>query len=510
MSLYTKYRPKDFENLVWQEFIKETLKKAIMEEKTVWAYLFCWPRWTWKTSTARLFAKTINCTNLQNWNPCLKCENCLDFAEEKLIDIIEIDAASVTWVDNIRDIIEKSQFAPTKAKYKIYIIDEVHMLSSSAFNALLKTLEEPPKHVKFILATTEADKVPETIISRCQRYDFKRIDNENLKNRLLFIAESENIEIDKDSLNYIISSSNWWLRNAISLFEQLIEDWKIIYSRIIEKLWLTTKDKIKIFIEKLENKDKTIINDFDEIVDSGKNLKLFFKEVIFSLKDKILSEVKNEKNISNLINIFDILDETYTKTKNSLDENTTFLVWILKIIWDTSNKNYNTIKIEENKKEKAPFNKVEKKDFWNNNSEEIILEWHKVEEQDFDLNDLNDIFEEKENFSNNLENNLNPNDLDYIFWENNLPEEKIKTQEIIENKWNFNSENFIKKVKENWWSSALFWWVKACNFQIVWNNLEVSPNTKIARTNVEKTDSLAILQKSLEDLWFQNYNINIL
>jgi len=270
MSLYTKYRPQDFDNLVGQNFIKETLKKAICEEKTVWAYLFCWPRWTGKTSTARIFAKAINCLNPHEWNPCLECEVCKEFAEEKLIDIIEIDAASHTWVDNIREIIEKAQFAPTKTKFKVYIIDEVHMLSKWAFNALLKILEEPPKHVKFILATTETHKVPETIISRCQRYDFKRIDNDSIRERLLFIAKSEDIKIDEDSLNYIISSSNWGLRNAISLFEQLIEDKEINYQKIVEKLWISSLEERQNFIEKLKNKDLSIIDDFDKIIESLK------------------------------------------------------------------------------------------------------------------------------------------------------------------------------------------------------------------------------------------------
>ncbi|MBF0913776.1 DNA polymerase III subunit gamma/tau, partial [Candidatus Gracilibacteria bacterium] len=299
MSLYTKYRPKDFNNLVGQDFIKETLKKAIAEEKTVGAYLFCGPRGTGKTSTARIFAKAINCTNQKDGNPCLECENCKEFAEEKLIDVIEIDAASHTGVDNIREIIEKAQFSPTKTKYKVYIIDEVHMLSKGAFNALLKILEEPPSHVKFILATTETHKVPETIISRCQRYDFKRIDEESIRKRLLFIAESENVKIDDKSLNYIISSSNGGLRNAISLFEQLIESSEIIYERIIEKLGISSKEEFQNFISKLENKDLSILEDFEKIVESGKNLKLFFKELIFKIKDKIISELKDQKDISN-------------------------------------------------------------------------------------------------------------------------------------------------------------------------------------------------------------------
>jgi len=229
MALYLKYRPQDFKSLVGQEFVKNTLQKAVANEKTVGAYLLCWPRWTGKTSTARILAKAVNCENPDNWNPCNKCNICEAINSESLVDVIEIDAASHTWVDNIREIIEKAQFRPTNAKYKIYIIDEVHMLSKGAFNALLKILEEPPKYVKFILATTETHKVPDTIISRCQRYDMKNISIEDIKSRLEFISKEEKIEIDKESLDYIAQNSWWALRNALSLFEQLVSEIKGLY-----------------------------------------------------------------------------------------------------------------------------------------------------------------------------------------------------------------------------------------------------------------------------------------
>lgn len=531
MSLYTKYRPKDFDNLVGQDFIKETLKKAIIEDKTVWAYLFCWPRWTGKTSSARIFAKAINCQNLQNGNPCLNCENCKEFAEEKLIDIIEIDAASHTWVDNIREIIEKAQFAPTKTKYKIYIIDEVHMLSKWAFNALLKILEEPPAHVKFILATTENHKVPETIISRCQRYDFRRIDEENLKKRLLFIADSENVKIDEKSLEYIMSSSNWWLRNAISLFEQLIENGEIIFERIVEKMGISSKDELENFLQKLEKKDISIISDFENIISSGKNLKLFFKELIFNTKNKIFEKIKSGEDIWNIVKIFDILDETYTKTKNSLDENTTFTVGILKIIWNIStqnnsgNENIQTVPNIEifSKKIEILEKKIEDleknlKNIWNNNNlnqnnffkekeietqnfskkEEIIP---KSFEEDFSLwsSDLDDIFGE-ENFSENIPHS------------NPFPQNEKRNEDSSKslNSWSFNSDDFSKKIKENWWDSALFWAIKWCKFTLFDWVLEISPTTKIARTNVEKSDNLPIMMKSLSDLGFENYKITII
>ena len=471
MSLYTKYRPQDFDNLVGQSFIKETLKKAICEEKTVWAYLFCWPRWTGKTSTARIFAKAINCLNPHEWNPCLECEVCKEFAEEKLIDIIEIDAASHTWVDNIREIIEKAQFAPTKTKFKVYIIDEVHMLSKWAFNALLKILEEPPKHVKFILATTETHKVPETIISRCQRYDFKRIDNDSIRERLLFIAKSEDIKIDEDSLNYIISSSNWGLRNAISLFEQLIEDKEINYQKIVEKLWISSLEERQNFIEKLKNKDLSIIDDFDKIIDSWKNLKLFFKELIFSVKNMIISDLKNKKEISDLINIFEILDETYAKTKYSLDENTTFLVWILKIIW-----NYKNTEIIE----KIPTKNISKK-------EEKIENHVKIEKEELKEEDLND-----------------------IFWEIDFSESKLENTEKLEkSNWNFDLEKFILEVKQNWWKWALTMSLRWIIFSLEEQILRLEPKTKMARLNLENAENKVVMLKSLEDLWFKDFKIII-
>lgn len=488
MSLYTKYRPQDFENLVWQSFVKETLKKAIMTDKTVWSYLFCWPRWTWKTSSARLFAKTINCLDLKDWNPCNKCKNCEDFKNDKLIDIVEIDAASHTWVDNVRELIEKAKFLPSQTKYKIYIIDEVHMLSKSAFNALLKILEEPPTHVKFILATTETHKVPETIISRCQKYDFRRIDNESLRNRLLFIANSENVKIDEKSLDYIVSSSNWWLRNAISLFEQLIENSEVVYEKIVEKLWISSEEELEKFISKLENLDISIIEDFEKKVDSGKNLKLFFKELIFKTKEKIILNLKENKDISTLVKIFENLDETYWKTKNSLDEDTTFLVWILKIIWWVNNSPLGNkpitsekIIIQEKKETIIPENKVEEKIFSQNENSFSL-----------DTTDLDDIFGEEESFSPKTE------------------EKKFLEPKKEVNFWNFSAETFVAKIKENWWNWALTMSLRAANFWKWENILEITPANKMWRLNISKVENLPIMMKSLEDLGFENYKITII
>lgn len=478
MSLYLKYRPSDFTNLVWQSFVKNTLQKAIENNKTVWAYLFCWPRWTGKTSTARIFAKAVNCENPKNGNPCLECSVCKDFADERLIDIIEIDAASHTWVDNIREIIEKAQFSPTKTKYKIYIVDEVHMLSKWAFNALLKILEEPPSHVKFILATTETHKVPETIISRCQRYDFKRISDQDIDDRLNFIAKSENIKVDDKSINYIIKNSSGWLRNAISLFEQLISDSEINYESIVEKLEIVNEDEISSFLDMLINSDKNVINIIEKNVSNWKNIKLFFKELLFFTKNKSIEILKNNWDITQYIRILDILDDTYSKTKNSLDEIITFTIWILKIInWynenviinNTSNKSTQIIE----KKEII----VEKK--------EIIVE----KKQD----------KVKVNIEENTE--ISHDDIWDIFWN-----EETKN---IENNGDFNIDNFIEKLKNNW---AKWWLTMNIRWANIWlsnNVLNINTKTQFAKKGIDTADNLNLLVKTLSDIWVVDPKINI-
>lgn len=191
MSLYTKYRPKDWNSVLGQDYTTTILKNALSLDRVGHAYLFHGARGTGKTTSARILAKAVNCLDLQDGNPCHKCANCVAYDEDRMLDVIEIDAASNTGVDNIRDLIDKARFEPNQGKYKIYIIDEVHMLSGGAFNALLKILEEPPKHVKFILATTEIDKVPETVRSRTQRFDFRKHTEEDIVKELELIIKSE-------------------------------------------------------------------------------------------------------------------------------------------------------------------------------------------------------------------------------------------------------------------------------------------------------------------------------
>ena len=221
-ALYRKYRPKSFDEIYGQDVIKKTIINEIKNNKISHAYLFCGPRGTGKTSVAKLVAKLINCENSKNGVACNECESCKQINNNSNLDIIEIDAASNNGVDEIRELKDKVKFLPTISKYKVYIIDEVHMLSTGAFNALLKTLEEPPKHVVFILATTEVNKIPITIISRCQRFDFKKISSENIYNRLKYIVNEENINITDDAIKEISILSDGGLRDAIGLLDKLV------------------------------------------------------------------------------------------------------------------------------------------------------------------------------------------------------------------------------------------------------------------------------------------------
>ncbi len=218
-ALYRKYRPQTFSDVVGQEHITETLKNELSSGKTVHAYLFTGTRGTGKTSCAKILAKAVNCLNPDNGDPCLSCESCLAVAEGENTDIVEIDAASNNGVDNIRELREQVSFAPSMSKYRVYIIDEVHMLSGGAFNALLKTLEEPPEHVIFILATTEVHKLPATILSRCQRFDFKRIDVDSICERIRFIAEKEGLTVTDGAATLIAAAADGGMRDALSILD---------------------------------------------------------------------------------------------------------------------------------------------------------------------------------------------------------------------------------------------------------------------------------------------------
>lgn len=297
LSLYRKYRPVTFSDVIGQTHIVQTLSNAIIHGRIGHAYLFTGPRGTGKTTMARIFARSVNCQNPNGAQPCLECDVCKNITEGRSLDIFEIDAASNTGVDNIRELRENVKFPPSQAKYKIYIIDEVHMLSTGAFNALLKTLEEPPAHAIFILATTEIHKVPETIISRCQRYDFTRLSLEHIVEKLSIIAKSEQVEIDKQALEMIAISAEGGMRDAESLLGQVmsLEDKKITAKEVEEILGTTRRKSLEDMAKFLLEKDSTsAISLINELSQDGYDLDVFNKSFLNYLRQLMLVSVDSK------------------------------------------------------------------------------------------------------------------------------------------------------------------------------------------------------------------------
>ncbi len=412
-ALYRKYRPKNFDEMIGQDVIIKTLKNAIEKNKISHAYLFTGPRGTGKTSTAKILAKTINCENLNNGIPCENCECCNQFNNNQNIDIIEIDAASNNGVDEIRELKNKINLVPSISKYKVYIIDEVHMLSTSAFNALLKTLEEPPSHVIFILATTDPHKVLPTILSRCQRFDFKKVSENKIYERLSYIAEQENIEIEESALKEIARLANGGLRDALSIFDQVIAyaNQKITEKDVHEVNGTITQEDLKMIIEKISSNSLSeifsIINDYDN---SGKNflklteeLILFFKNILLLKK---IPDYFNDKNIiiyNEFIDLYDedklieILNELNLNLNNIKNTNNSRLIFELTII--------KIININNKLIDKSTESKISKKEF------EIKKETKEIQENKLDIKQNDGLIQLQELRINNTLARLNKKEI---------------------------------------------------------------------------------------------------
>ena len=319
-ALYRKFRPTTFADVVGQEHITKTLRNQIIADRVGHAYLFNGGRGTGKTSSAKILARAINCLNPKDGEPCNECEICRGALNGSLTDIVEMDAASNNSVEDIRSIREEVNFLPTKAKYRVYIIDEVHMLSPGAFNALLKTLEEPPEHVKFILATTEPQKLPATILSRCQRFDFKRISNEDIIKRLKVVCNESNIEITDSALNIIAVLSEGAMRDALSILERCIQDGenKIDEDKIKDLVGIPKIAFVNSITEAIIDYDiDKALKSMDDILNEGKDLNNFLWEIIKYIKDILIyksskkADLYSEDEIANI----NAISEKITKEK---------------------------------------------------------------------------------------------------------------------------------------------------------------------------------------------------
>lgn len=306
-ALYRKWRPNEFDEVKGQEHIVTTLKNQIKAERIGHAYLFCGTRGTGKTTVAKIFAKAVNCENPTDGSPCGECATCKAIAAGTSMNVIEIDAASNNGVDNIREIREEVQYSPTEGKYKVYIIDEVHMLSIGAFNALLKTLEEPPEYVIFILATTEAHKIPITILSRCQRYDFRRISIETIAGRLSQLMKAENINVEEKAIRYVAKAADGSMRDALSLLDQCIAFYlgkDLTYDNVLEVLGAVDTEVFARMLKFVVEADTYgCMQLLEELVMQGRDLGQFVSDFVWYLRNLLLIQTSDDAKIEDIIDV---------------------------------------------------------------------------------------------------------------------------------------------------------------------------------------------------------------
>lgn len=345
-ALYRMYRPQSFDDVVGQTHVTKTLRNAISKGKQSHAYIFSGPRGTGKTSIAKVFAKAINCLNSDDGEPCNECAICKGITQGTNSDVIEIDAASNNGVDEIRNIRDKVKYAPSESKYKVYIIDEVHMLTTGAFNALLKTLEEPPSHAIFILATTEPHKIPPTIISRAQRFDFKAISMDQIVDRLKFVAESQSLEYDTAALEFIAKTSEGGMRDALSIMDQAIAfgDERLTLQDALNVTGSVDEAALNdLFKDVVEGNVKEAFGRYHHFISEGKEVNRLINDMIYFVRDTIMIKTSNESNesieydalvsfeLDTLYRMIDIINDTLVSIRFSVNQNVHFEVLLVKL-----------------------------------------------------------------------------------------------------------------------------------------------------------------------------------
>lgn len=428
--LYRKYRPHDFDSLVGQEYTKKLLKNSVINNKFAHAYIFTGPRGTGKTSSAKIFAKAINCLHHIDGNPCNKCQNCVNF--ESSPDIIELDAASNNGVDDIREIINNVRLAPSSMKIKVYIIDEFHMLSTSAFNALLLTLEEPPKDVVFILATTDIQSVPITVLSRCQRFDFKPISIQDIENRLKFVCGEENLKVTDDAIKEIAMMSNGGLRDALSILDQVAGNGEEIdIQDVIANFGGISNKKINQLLSYYENNSVAELIDYiNEIKNDGIDIKVLIDKIITKIKS-VLIDIKLDNytgklDFDNLYNLVFELNKLLTGERNGANYYDLLEIVFLKYINYFPGNNFvdkNIVKLTDSKKESTIIKRIEEKPKISAPAIEqtIISQENKLEKKnkviDFDIDvRINNTFvNAKKDYLNNIKSKWN----DFVIYESN-------------------------------------------------------------------------------------------
>ena len=493
-ALYRVYRPQKFEDVVGQEHITKTLRNQIENNNIGHAYLFSGTRGTGKTSTAKIFARAVNCLESIEQEPCNECEVCRDILHDNIMVVVEIDAASNNSVDDIRELRENVKYSPTKAKYKVYIIDEVHMLSQGAFNALLKTLEEPPSYVIFILATTEPHKIPATILSRCQRFDFKRVTVKDITSRMKKICVEENIEVEEKALNLIARNSQGALRDALSILDQCISfgDNKIEYKDVVELLGTVNVEQLFDLAQYIINQDtKESLKILNEFIVWGKDIRNLINDLIDHFRNLMICKVSTD-----LDEIISLPEETIEQLKSQADTiNNNDLIRILNILSTTQDN----IKTASNPRVVAEVTMMKIAQPMFDESKEALIKRienleNAIESGNIKVTTVNEVVDNQ---------NIEPEIKEEIEYED-VKSEDVK---LIEHSW----KNILKSIKtdKNMPVYALLGDVR--NFNVYESALYLifDDNYGFAKTRLSSPETIDYIQNKIREIINRSFNVKI-
>ncbi|WP_250675122.1 DNA polymerase III subunit gamma/tau [Paraclostridium ghonii] len=501
-ALYRAYRPQTFKDVVGQEHIIRTLKNQIQNNSVGHAYLFCGTRGTGKTSTAKIFARALNCPNSIGEEPCNECEVCKDILNDNIIDVIEIDAASNNSVDDIREIRENVKYTPAKCKYKVYIIDEVHMLSQGAFNALLKTLEEPPSYVIFILATTEPHKIPATILSRCQRFDFKRVTVKDMACRMKEICDDVDVEVDDRALNLIARNSQGALRDALSILDQCMSfsENNINYKDVVDLLGTVNIEQLFEMADYVIKEDtKKCLEILNEFVVWGKDIKNLIDDLIDHFRNLMVCKVSND--LDEIISLPEEIVDQLKYQAETIEIND--IIRILNILSTTQD----AIKVSSNPRVLAEVSIMKLSQPMFDDSKESLLKRISTLEDTIrsgKININNNVEKENQSESKDILEKCEVINEEEVFYE----EVKSEDVELIEKSW----ENILAHIKKDKNMPVYAILREAREFNVSTNNLYIvfDDNFGFAKNKLSDDKTRGYIEDVIREILNRSFSIKII